>query len=52
MTVEELIKELEKLPQDMQVQFRISKLNDCGFYICDNYNIEYVLIVDNIVTLE
>ena len=52
MTVAELIEKLKELPQDMEVQFRTSEWTDESVKEIEIYDIDYVSIYDNIVTLE
>ena len=52
MTVKELIEKLNQLPQDMLVQFRASEWYDCGDLVTEIHDVDYVSIIDNIVTLE
>lgn len=52
MTVAELIEKLKELPQDMEVQLRRQTWNEEGDLSVEVDSLDYISIIDNIVTFE
>ena len=52
MTVAELIEKLKELPQDMEVQLRRQTWDEDGSTVVEVDSLDYISIIDNIVTFE